>query len=269
MAVEPVIWLDGRFVSGEDLGIISALSYGAYTSFRVENGAVWGLDLHLDRLSTWAVALFGGDIDRAAIMQGVVSALAGQGEAWVKLNLFSQQLTPRTPEAMVTPSVLISISSAPSPLAHGRRCLAVEHSRYQPEIKHVATFDLIHARRQARLKGYDDAVLIDAQGRLTEGSTWNVGFVRGDQVVWPQGRMLDGVAQILIKRGLDQMGLVQSYEAIDLSALQTFDAAFLCNSATPCASIASINDAVFDARHPLLAKAAEAWHLGAPMTLSF
>ena len=260
MAVEPVMWLDGHFVSADAQGLIRAQSYGAYTSFRVEDGAVRGLDLHLSRLSAWAVALFGGDIDRAAVMAGLVQALSGQERAWIKINLFSDQITPRTPEAVVRPSVLISVTPAPAPLSAGGRCLGIAHERYRPEIKHVATFDLIHARREARIQGYDDVVLINRHGHLTEGGTWNLGFVRGQTVVWPVGPMLDGVAQIMIKQGLADLGIEQRHEVVDLDALRIMDAAFACNSATPCAALASINDTRFAGATEMLAQVAAAWH---------
>lgn len=267
MAVEPVMWLDGHFVSADTQALIRAQSYGAYTSFRVENGAVRGLDLHLSRLSAWAVALFGADIDCTTVMDGVVAALSGQGEAWVKINLFSDQLTPRMPEAVVSPSVLVSVSNAPAPLASGRRCVGIMHERYRPEIKHVATFDLIHARREARLEGYDDVVFINRQGWLTEGGTWNLGFVRGNSIIWPQGPMLDGVAQMLIKSGVAGIGIEQRHETVDLNALKTMDAAFLCNSATPCATIASINEMGFAGSPEMLAAVDAAWHSHAPQSL--
>lgn len=264
MAVEPVMWLDGHFVSAETQDLIRAQSYGAYTSFRVEGGAVRGLELHLLRLSKWAVDLFGADIDRDAVKQGLAQAVAGHEQAWIKINLFSDQITPRTPEAVVRPGVLISVAPPPAPLGAGLRCLGLVHERYRPEIKHVATFDLIHARREARIQGYDDVVLIDRFGHLTEGGTWNLGFVQGDTVIWPKGAMLDGVAQILIKQGLADMGVEQRHEVVDLNALGFMDAAFACNSATPCARLASINDTRFAGAPDILAKVESAWRSHPP-----
>lgn len=267
MAVEPLMWLDGHLVSAETRGLIRAQSYGAYTSFRVESGAVRGLDLHLSRLSAWALELFGADFDRSAVLAGVVAALAGQDQAWVKLSLFSDEITPRKPEALVRPRVLISISPAPAPLASGQACLGIEHERYRPEIKHIATFDLVHARREARLKGYEDVVFINRQGWITEGGTWNLGFVADGAIIWPLGPKLDGVAQTLIKRGLAEMGIDQRDDAVDLTRLQAMDAAFLCNSATPCAGIASINENRFMGHPQMLAQLAKAWHLHSPQDL--
>jgi len=57
--------------------------------------------------------------------------------------------------------------------------------------------------------------------------------------------MLDGVAQALIREALDRAGSPQRTEVVRLSDLPRFDGAFLCNSATPAAGIAAIDDHVF------------------------
>ena len=119
------------------------------------------------------------------------------------------------------------------------RVTAKPYEREAPHLKHVATMGLLRARRLARLAGFDDALFTDAEGRISEGSLWNVGFIEGETVVWPDAPMLDGVAQALIREALDRAGSPQRIEAVRLSDLSRFDAAFLCNSATPAAAIAA------------------------------
>ena len=53
------ILIDGLPATPADLAHQALVNYGAYTSFRVEAGAVRGLDLHLARLEQAAVELFG------------------------------------------------------------------------------------------------------------------------------------------------------------------------------------------------------------------
>ena len=53
------ILIDGLPATADDLAHMALANYGAYTSFRVEDGGVRGLDLHLSRLDRQAVALFG------------------------------------------------------------------------------------------------------------------------------------------------------------------------------------------------------------------
>jgi len=57
--------------------------------------------------------------------------------------------------------------------------------------------------------------------------------------------MLDGVTQTLIRGALDRAGSPQRTETVRLSDLPRFDGAFACNSATPAAEIAAIDNHVF------------------------
>lgn len=245
MAVAPELWIDGRPATAEDLGRQALVNYGALTSFGVEAGGVRGLDRHLDRLNRSAVELFGEAVDEGRLRELMRAALAGRWDAWLRISLFSSELSLRRPDWIGAPQVMISVSAPPSPLPHGVRLQSQAYEREAPHLKHVATMGLLRARRTARLAGFDDALFTDGQGRISEGSLWNIGFIAGEAVVWPDAPMLDGVAQALIRDALASAGSPQRTEVVRLSDLSRFDAAFLCNSATPAAAIAAVDGHVF------------------------
>ncbi|WP_427791920.1 aminotransferase class IV [Brevundimonas diminuta] len=243
MAVE--LWIDGRPAGIEDLGHQALINYGALTSFAVEEGGVRGLDRHLDRLNRSAVELFGEAVAEDRLRDQIRTALAGRDDAWLRVSLFFRELSLRQPDWIGAPQVMISVAPPPSPLPDGVRLQSQVYGREAPHLKHVATMGLLRARRVARLAGYDDALFVDAEGLISEGSLWNVGFIQGDAVVWPDAPMLDGVAQTLIREALDRAGSPQREAVVRLTDLTRFDGAFLCNSATPAAGIAAIDDHVF------------------------
>jgi branched-subunit amino acid aminotransferase/4-amino-4-deoxychorismate lyase len=154
---------------------------------------------------------------------------------------------------------MIAVSPPPVPLADAPRLQIQTYVREAAHLKHVATFGLIRARRMARLAGFNDALFVDGEGLISEGSLWNVGFVRGDQVIWPQAPMLAGVAQALVQRGLADAGLTGRTEPLRVADLAQFDAAFLCNSATPACAIAAIGDYSFAMRPGLIERLQGAW----------
>jgi branched-subunit amino acid aminotransferase/4-amino-4-deoxychorismate lyase len=237
--------IDGAAATLDDLTHVALVNYGAYTSFRVEQGGVRGLDLHLARLEAEAVELFGappGDSHLRGLMR---SAVGGREACWLRVSLFASEISPRTPDWQGVPRVMIAVSPPPVPLADAPRLQIQTYVREAAHLKHAATFGLIRARRRARLAGFDDALFVDAEGLISEGSLWNVGFVRGDQVIWPQAPMLGGVAQALVQRGLADVGLTGRTEPLRVSELARFDAAFLCNSATPACAIAAIGEHSF------------------------
>ena len=251
--------IDGAPATLDDLTHVALVNYGAYTSFRVGQGGVRGLDLHLARLEAEAVELFGapvGDSHLRGLMRG---AVAGRDACWLRVSLFAPEISPRTPEWQGAPRVMIAVSPPPAPLADAPRLQLQTYAREAAHLKHAATFGLIRARRMARLAGFDDALFVDGEGLILEGSLWNVGFVSDDQVIWPQAPMLAGVAQALVQRGLADAGLTGRTEPLRVADLERFDAAFLCNSATPACAITAIGERSFSTLPGLIERLQGAW----------
>ncbi len=251
--------IDGLAPSEDDLRYQALVNYGAYTSFRVESGGVRGLDRHLARLTANAVELFGYAPEDAELRALMWNALDGRRDAWLRLSLFSPELWPRRPSARVKPKVMTTVSKPPPPLAESVRVQPQTYVRDAAHIKHTATFPLIRARRMARDTGFDDALFADPDGLISEGSLWNVGFLAGDTVVWPEAPMLPGVAQALISQGLAQVGLGGRTAPVRLSDLAAFDGAFLCNSATPACPITAVGDYVFEVEAERIGRLRVAW----------
>ncbi|MCS6624835.1 aminotransferase class IV [Roseibacterium beibuensis] len=239
------ILIDGVPATREDLAHVALVNYGAYTSFRVEEGGVRGLDLHLERLEAEALELFGEVVGEARLRELMRRAVGGREECWLRVSLFSPEISPRTPGWTGAPKVMTAVFPPPAPLATSVWLQTRTYAREAAHLKHVATFGLIRARREAQGAGFDDALFVDGQGRVSEGSLWNIGFLRGDQVVWPRAPMLAGVAQALVQRGLEAAGRAGVTEPVAIVDLPRFDAAFICNSATPACPVASIDDLVF------------------------
>ncbi len=251
--------VDGASATPEDLASVALVNYGAYTSFQVEEGGVRGLDLHLARLEAEALELFGEAVGEERLRDLMRGAVAGRDACWLRVSLFSPDISPRTPDWKGAPRVMIAVSPPPPPLADGPRLQLQAYAREAAHLKHVATFGLIRARRAARLAGFDDALFVDGEGRISEGSLWNIGFVSGECVVWPQAPMLAGVAQALVQRGLRGVGLEGRTEPVHVADLARFDAAFLCNSATPACAIAAIGERILTTPPGLIGRLQDAW----------
>lgn len=246
MAADRAVLVDGEPVSEGDLTYLAMANYGAYTSFRVEGGGVRGLDLHLARLEASALELFGEAVGEARLRALMRTAAEGRGDCWLRVSLFSPEVWPRTPDWTGRPKVMTGVFPPPPPLADGVRLQVQTYGREAPHLKHTANFGLIRARRLARAAGFDDALFADETGRISEGSLWNIGFVRGGEVVWPEAPMLTGVTLTLLQRGLEARGVSSRVEPVRLEDLSRFEGAFICNSATPACPVASIDDRGFD-----------------------
>jgi branched-subunit amino acid aminotransferase/4-amino-4-deoxychorismate lyase len=158
--------------------------------------------------------------------------------------VFSRSFDFRNPAGSFPVEVLISLSPSVQPAARGLKVKSFEFQRPLPQIKHVGTFPLFHYRRQALGQGYDDALFVDAEGRISEGSVWNVGFWDGKQVVWPEAPALRGTSEQLLRAGLRQSGVEQVVRQVRLHELDGFKAAFTSN-ASGIQQIAGIDETGF------------------------
>lgn len=252
--------IDGRPASAADLSHFALSNYGAFTSIQVEDGGVRGLDLHLARLDAEAVELFGVAVPEAMLRERMRQALDGRsGRFSLRVNLFSDAVSLRAPDAVVEPRVLTTLSPPASPLTTPLRLQSQVYAREVPHLKHAGTFGLTRARRQAVLAGFDDALFVNSDGRISEGSIWNIGFVQGEAVVWPEAPLLAGTGQALLQSGMAEFGLKDVTRPVHLSDLVDFDAAFICNSTTPACAVASIDGHKFSPAEALIARLIDAW----------
>jgi len=239
--------INGEPANAADLRHLVQTNYGHFTVFRVEAGGVRGLDLHLDRLQHATRELFGSELDRERVRGYLRHAVAGEArESLVRVNVFARALDRERLDQPVEADVLVIVAPASNHAAAPLRVKSFRYSRDLPAIKHVGTFALFHHRRLARRAGFDDALFVDADGRISEGSIWNVGFVdRDGGIVWPDAPQLDGVGMQLLKLGIAQTKLATATRPIRLGELPAFRAAFFTNSSTPLRAIARIDDHAF------------------------
>lgn len=226
-------WIDGRPASADALCALALCNYGHFTTLQVRGGAVRGLDLHLRRLCEANRELFGSALDPGRVRDQLRRALeaAGTGDCSLRATVFAPGFDAhRAAAAAARTLILVAISPPQEPGAAPLRVRSYRYRRPAPHLKHVGTFPLLHHRRMAMEAGYDDALFVDEGRRVLEGSLWNIGFLHGDTVVWPEGPALRGVAERLLQAGLAQAGVAQATRPVLLDELADFGAAFACNS---------------------------------------
>lgn len=227
-----VLLLNGEPAEAGALAAAALVNYGHFTSLRCVDGAVRGLDLHLQRLQEGTRALFGSDLDLARVRVEARRGFeqAGHADAWLRLTVFSRAFDFRDPLRTVAPDLLVSASAASDWAGAPLRVQPVRFRRHRPELKHVGTFALLDLRRQAMAQGWDDAVFVGDDGLLIEGSTWNLGLWDGQGFTWPAGQALRGTEERLLQQGLAALGVAQQVRPVGLAELAGFEAAFACNA---------------------------------------
>lgn len=223
------VYCNGHRASADDLAG-ALVNYGHFTSLQARGGAVQGLDLHLRRLRQGTEELFGSTLDGTQVQAWMQAALQAEGrvDASLRVTVFSRAFDFRKPLQPVPVDVLVAVAPPASAPASPRRVCSVRYQRELPHLKHVGTFALFQHRRQALEAGYDDALFADAQGAISEGTTWNIAFGRGGDLVWPQAPALRGTQERLLQAG---WGGEPQLAPVRLDDLAGFDAAIACNAA--------------------------------------
>jgi branched-subunit amino acid aminotransferase/4-amino-4-deoxychorismate lyase len=232
--------LNGRTPDLAQLHRIATVNYGHYTSLQVRDQRVRGLALHVSRLADGAEELFGhriGVAEEHRLLGFVRHALGAVRDATVRVTF-----VPGAGE-QAPPDVLVSVSD-PAPDAPGPplRVQSVPYERELPEHKHQATMGLHYRSREARLAGFDDALFVGRDGRVREGTSWNVAFWDGAQVVWPAAPMLKGVTMVLLQIAMSMTGIPWDLRPVDAEELSGFTAAAAVSSRWPGRPIASIDE---------------------------
>ena len=226
------VFYQGRPADADTLAALALVNYGHFTTMQVRDGAVRGLDLHLERLQQGNVTLFGGRLDEAALRFQLTTALDafGANDASMRITAFSRVFDFRAPLREVPVDLVVSFAAPSLSPTTALRVRPVAFVRALPHVKHVGTFPLFQLRREAIAAGFDDALFVDARGYLVEGSVWNLGLWDGQSVTWPKGPALAGIQEQLLRVGLDRLGVPQQIRAVHLDELGCFSAAFACNS---------------------------------------
>ena len=253
---------DSADVDLRTLRALALTNYGHFTTMLVTDHRIRGLELHLRRLARDSRALFDTDLDPDAVRARVRDAVPARGAAVVRVTVADPALDLGTVGEPADPRLLVTTRPAPGTAPPPLRVRTVAHRRTLPEVKSVDLFAAMHLRRAALRDGADD-VLFTGDGTLLEGSTWNVGLVAGDRVVWPAGPALAGTGRTLLRAALGDRGSTD--EVVPVAGLDRFDAAFATNATTGVRAISAIDGHRFPDVHPVLTRLTRL-HAAAPGT---
>lgn len=98
-------------------------------------------------------------------------------------------------------------------------------------------------KNEAILNGYDDAIALDAQGHVGEGTVANVFIVRNGSLITPgtSSDLLEGITRDSVIQIAKEAGIPVEERSVDRSELYVADEAFLCGSSARLIPILSID----------------------------
>ncbi|MFJ4970252.1 aminotransferase class IV family protein [Streptomyces sp. NPDC088755] len=226
------VHVNGRTATVGDLAPLAFAGHAHFTAMQVRDGRVRGLDLHLERLRSASVELFGRTLPEDEVRAHLRTALrAGPADLSLTATVYSAAGEFTAADADLA---LLVRTGPPSSGPGGPLALATtEHERFLPHVKHVGEVAKTHLLRQAVAAGFDDAAFLDRHGRLSEATIWNLAFWDGASVVWPEGRILTGTTLGIVRRQLAALGIDQRVAAVSAGDLPALAGAAVMNSWTP------------------------------------
>ncbi|GAA1643073.1 aminotransferase class IV [Actinoplanes couchii] len=228
---------------------LALTNYGHFTTMLVEDGRVRGLRLHLDRLVADCATMFAAELPTGLVRQRIREAIADRtGPVVARVTITDPGLSLARPSGPAQPQVLVTIRPH-APTGPPLRVRSTVYTRDVPGVKHTGLLGPLYERRRAQLDGWDDALFTDADASISEGVTWNIGFLDGDTLIWPEADALPGVTARLLAGAYDGP---QRTEPVGLSRLPGLTAAFATNAATGVRPIAAADATRFDIAHPAL-----------------
>jgi branched-subunit amino acid aminotransferase/4-amino-4-deoxychorismate lyase len=245
-----MVELDGEPLAAAgaaELRSLALTNYGHFTTMRVDDGRVRGLPLHLDRLARDCRTVFGTDLDTGRVRDLARRAAPATGSVVLRVTVFDPALDVGHIGGDARPRVLVtSRPAAPGPLPP-LRVGSAAFVRDLPEVKSTGLFGALWHRRAAQRAGFDDVVFTDDDAYVSEGTTWNIGFVRDDEVVWPSADCLAGTTMELLKR-LHTC----SVAPVRLADLASVEAAFVTNAAIGVRAVAGVDGTGLPGTHPVI-----------------
>jgi branched-subunit amino acid aminotransferase/4-amino-4-deoxychorismate lyase len=211
------IEVNGHEADEAAVSLLEHEGWGHFTAMQVRGGQTRGLDLHLARLEAAHRDVYGRALGDEEVRARIRHALGGQRDASVRVYGYWAGLivTVRGPQDMPRrPHTMRSL--------HFQRPLA--------RLKHVGSWGQGRFREAALAEGFDEGLLVDEQGRISEGTITNVGFWRDGTVMWPDAPKLQGITMLLLRRQLTAVGIPQAEAPVCVHDLASYQGMILSNS---------------------------------------
>jgi branched-chain amino acid aminotransferase len=264
------VWIDGRVVDGAEARI-SVLDHGLlygdgiFEGIRVYGRRVFQLDAHMKRFETSAKALaleLPGGIGAVRDIVLETARSFGADEAYVRLVVTRGE-----------GALGIDPSTCPKP---GLFCIVDQISVY-PESKRRAGIDLLTsslrrppadvldprvkslnylnnalAKLEARQRGGDEALLLNAAGAIAEASVANLFVVRGGQLLTPPASdgALEGITRATLLELAASLGIPAREQTLGRFDVLAADEAFLSGSGAGLVPIRTLDGRTVGAGTP-------------------
>jgi len=256
-----VCWIDGKFVAESEAKISifdHGLLYGdgVFEGIRFYNNQAFRLHNHLDRLidSAKAIALtlpYTKDEFVTAVNQVIQKFDLDSGYIRLVITRGKGSLGINPASCHKSSAFIIADKSNfvdKRVLERGAKLIIASTRRLaadglDPRIKSLNYLNHILARMEATQAQADEAILLNAQGNVTEGSTDNIFIVKNNKIITPSisDGALDGITRSVIFEIANEQGLECEAKTLSPYDLYTADECFLTGTAMELLPVSEVD----------------------------
>ena len=245
------MFIDGEFVPPEEARM-SIFDYGftwsdcVYDVTSVWHGWFFKLNEHLERFERSCEGFrltLPYDRDEVKAILAECVDRAGLEDAYVKVEV-TRGLTPNQSRDLRLAQNRFTAYAIPFVWIWGedkcrdgaslhlcRRFERVSSKAIDQRFKNYNRADLVQGRLDAYDAGCDDAVLVSADGSLSEGFGWNILLVKDGAVATPDWNVLEGRTRDAVEEICRDEGIPYELRRIEPSELETADEVFAATTA--------------------------------------
>ncbi|MDD2762005.1 MAG: branched-chain-amino-acid transaminase [Methylomonas sp.] len=261
MNEKALCWLNGELMPAEQACIPvndHGLLYGdgVFEGIRFYKRRAFGLQRHLQRLQmsarAIALAIPRSNEELTAVIERLIDAFADD-DGYIRLMVTrgpgSLGLNPKgcsQPNVIVIADQLCMVDQASR--EQGARLIVSSVRRLpvdglDPRIKSLNYLNHILAKIEANHAGVDEAVLLNAQGRVAEGTADNIFIVRNACLLTPpcSEGALEGITREMILALADAAGIKVRVQPLGVYDLYAADECFLTGTGAELIPVASID----------------------------
>jgi branched-chain amino acid aminotransferase len=231
---------------------------GAFETVRIYDGEIFAWDRHAERLTESCRIL---DLDHGLSTEVLATriretvAVNGLSEAAARLSITrGVQPGALTPVTDPEPTVVVTVHALDRGGIHGEPSWEEPATAIVADTRRVPNAAIparakthnylngILARLEAREAGVDEALLLDGDGKLTEGATCNCFLVDDGVLRTPalDGPVLPGITRAVVLECARSTDVPIETGRIDPTALRSADEAFLTNSTWELRPLATV-----------------------------
>ena len=279
---KPAYWLNGRIVQSEQACIPltdHGLLYGdgVFEGIRFYHGRALRLAQHVERLHRSAralcLALPCNERELIATIEETIAAYDGPDgylRVVVTRGAGKLGLDPKScarPNLFIIADELAMVSA--DVRARGARVIISSTRRLPPDgldprIKSLNYLNHIMARMEAANAGADEAILLNAQGRVTEGTADNVFIARAGVLYTPPASdgALQGITRALVIELAEELDIACAEVSLSAYDLYTADECFLTGTGAELIPVREVDGrALISSPGPLFARVQHAFQV--------